>query len=82
MSLPPWLIVALLVLALGGLLAFLWWRRRQRVAAFAACPRCMTVFDPHTWKVRNTRQHYQGRYTITPVFICPKCGFAMSPALF
>ena len=81
MPLAPWLIVALIVLVLAGVVLFVWWRRRRQ-AAFAACPRCMTVFDPQTWNVRNTRKHYQGRYTITPVFICPKCGFAISPAQF
>lgn len=80
MALSPWLILALAVLVIGSLLLFIW--RRRRAESFAACPRCMTVFDPDAWKIRNIRKHYQGRYTITPVFICPKCAFEMAPAQF
>ncbi len=79
MALSPWLILALAVLVIGSLLLFIWRRRRQANAA-AACPRCKTVFDPDTWKVRNVRKHYQGRYTITPAYLCPQCGYKMTPA--
>jgi|GEM_PF-2857389 len=79
MTLNLWLVAAVVVvvMALAALGLFLWRRRRQ--TPFSACPRCFTVFDPTVWKVRNRRQHYQGRYTITPVYKCPKCGFEMSP---
>jgi hypothetical protein len=38
-----------------------------------ACPHCGLAFDAQRWPRHNERRHYHGRYTITPVYICPHC---------
>ncbi|MCC7358889.1 MAG: hypothetical protein IT317_05400 [Anaerolineales bacterium] len=77
MPLNPWLLIALAGAVLtGGLLLYVWWRRRQEpeFELVLTCPTCGTLFDETTWKKRNAREHHQGRYTIVPVYVCPKCG--------
>ena len=38
------------------------------------CPRCRLPFDNKRWAHHNRRTHINGRYTITPVYTCPRCG--------
>ena len=78
MTLSPWLLLALAVLVIGGLILFIWWRRRQQIVLIPVCLRCMASFDEKTWKKRNVREHYHGRYTIVPVYVCPRCGHKMA----
>jgi hypothetical protein len=70
-----WVVVFCVIVAL--LVLFAW--RQRRHPAQDACPRCRTPFDLDTWKIENRRRHYKSRYTITPVFVCPQCGYEMSP---
>lgn len=77
MSLPVWLlIISLVVVAAVALVLFL--LRRRQDENVLVCPRCATAFDPLVWKKRNVREHYQGRYTIVPVYVCPKCGHKLT----
>ena len=38
------------------------------------CPNCRLPFDAKRWAHHNRRTHVNGRYTITPVYTCPRCG--------
>jgi transposase len=38
------------------------------------CPKCHLLFDAKRWAHHNRRTHINGRYTITPVYTCPRCG--------
>lgn len=78
MSLPLWLlIISVVVVAIVAVVVYSLWRRRQPEITMV-CPRCATDFDPKVWKKRNAREHYHGRYTIVPVYVCPKCGYKMA----
>ncbi len=65
------LVVALLALALLAAARDL---LRSRAGADLACPRCGQAFDPQRWPRHNERGMYHGRYTVTPLYTCPRCG--------
>ena len=71
---PVVLIALVLALLALGLLAAGRDLLRQRHAGDLACPRCGLAFDPQRWPRQNERTHYHGRYTITPMVQCPRCG--------
>ena len=51
-----------------------WLRARlQPQTPPSTCQNCGLPFDAATWQRRNERRHYHGRYTITPVYTCPRC---------
>ena len=45
-----------------------------------ACPNCRMPFDAARWPHHNRRTHVNGRYTITPVYTCPRCGETVQAA--
>ena len=47
---------------------------RQRGGPEMACPSCGLAFDPQRWARHNERMPYHGRYTVTPLYTCPRCG--------
>lgn len=65
------LIVALLAL---GLMAAGRDLLRQPRDTTLACPSCGLTFDPQRWPQHNERSLYHGRYTVTPMYTCPRCG--------
>ena len=44
------------------------------------CPKCHLAFDAKRWAHHNRRTHINGRYTITPVYTCPRCGETVQAA--
>ena len=74
------LIVLITLLALALLAAARDLLRERGGGAALACPACGLPFDARRWANRNTRQMYHGRYTITPVYTCPRCGQTVEPA--
>jgi hypothetical protein len=47
---------------------------RQHDGPGQACPSCGQAFDRQRWARHNERLLYHGRYTVTPVYTCPRCG--------
>jgi predicted RNA-binding Zn-ribbon protein involved in translation (DUF1610 family) len=70
------LVVALLAMALIAAARDL---SRQRGGAARACPNCGQAFDPQGWARHNERALYHGRYTVTPLYTCPRCGETVQP---
>ena len=66
------ILVGLLALGLGTAGRDLLRARRDQPPL--ACPHCGLAFDPHHWPRHNERAHVQGRYTVTPMHTCPRCG--------
>ncbi len=71
---PVVLIVALIALLAVALLAAARDLLRQRASAELACPQCGQPFDPQRWRQHSERAMYHGRYTVTPLYTCPRCG--------
>ncbi len=64
-------VVALLALALMAAARDL---QRPRGGPEMACPSCGLAFDRQRWARHNERAMYHGRYTVTPLYTCPRCG--------
>lgn len=72
-------VVALLALALMAAARDL---QRPRGGPEMACPSCGLAFDAQRWSRRQPpklpgageRGLYHGRYTVTPLYTCPRCG--------
>jgi DNA-directed RNA polymerase subunit RPC12/RpoP len=71
---PVVLIVLLVGLLALGLLAAARDLTRQPAGPGLACPKCGHDFDPQRWTRHNERTLYHGRYTVTPLYTCPRCG--------
>ena len=70
-------VVALLAMSLFGAARDL---LRQRDGPGLACPGCGQAFDPQHWARHNERMSYHGRYTVTPLYTCPRCGATVRQA--
>ena len=71
---PVVLIVAVIALLAVALLAAGRDLLRQRAAADMACPQCGQAFDAQRWPQHTQRAMYHGRYTVMPLYTCPRCG--------
>jgi uncharacterized C2H2 Zn-finger protein len=71
---PVVLIVLLAGLLALGLLAAARDLLRPHAEPGLTCPKCGQPFDPQRWTRHNERMLYHGRYTVTPLYTCPRCG--------
>jgi predicted RNA-binding Zn-ribbon protein involved in translation (DUF1610 family) len=75
---PVVLIVGVIALLALALLAAGRDLLRLRASPDLACPQCGQAFDAQSWPRHNERAMYHGRYTVTPLYTCPKCGETVS----
>ena len=76
----PFALMAMLVVVCAAALISAG-RDMLRAASNApTCPNCRLPFDAKRWAHHNRRTHINGRYNITPVYTCPRCGETVQAA--